>query len=185
VSKKENVLKIESTDHKMQFHKKPSPWIIILQWLLVVFWMTVIFSFSAQNGEESSAVSGLLADKFICLFIKNFSTFTVEKQLYFQEIVGFGVRKMAHFTEYAILGILLTRAIMNHISRKRYVGCISALVSFLYASMDEFHQYFVDERCAAFSDVLIDSCGAFFGILITLLFFWLLYKKIYRKKIST
>jgi len=38
----------------------------------------------------------------------------------------------------------------------------------LYAITDEFHQYFVPGRSAEIRDVLIDSSGAFIGILLTI-----------------
>ncbi|MFQ8632799.1 MAG: VanZ family protein, partial [Intestinibacter bartlettii] len=36
--------------------------------------------------------------------------------------------------------------------------------SVLYAISDEIHQYFVPGRACQFRDVMIDSCGALFGI---------------------
>ena len=42
----------------------------------------------------------------------------------------------------------------------------SEIIAFLYACTDEFHQLFTDGRGSHFTDVLIDSCGAFIAILI-------------------
>ena len=36
---------------------------------------------------------------------------------------------------------------------------------FVYAALDEIHQYYVPNRCASFFDFGIDSSGVLFGIL--------------------
>ena len=42
----------------------------------------------------------------------------------------------------------------------------SEIIAFLYACTDEFHQLFTNGRGSHFTDVLIDSCGAFIAILL-------------------
>ena len=80
--------------------------------------------------------------------------------------VQFGVRKLAHLTEYAILAALVARALCNSLQtwQWRYaflVVCIAAG----YAALDEFHQSFVVSRTASARDVFIDSAGAIVGVL--------------------
>lgn len=85
--------------------------------------------------------------------------------------VEFFIRKGARLFEYAVLGILLYRAVQTSgISRGR-VLTLSLLLSFLYASSDEWHQSFTMNRTPLFTDVLIDSVGAFFGLIMALIFF--------------
>ncbi len=67
------------------------------------------------------------------------------------------LRKLAHVTEYAILGALLLRA-------TRRPGLALGLAG-LYAISDEVHQHFVEGRHAAVVDVVIDTSGAVVGIL--------------------
>ena len=43
---------------------------------------------------------------------------------------------------------------------------ISIGLAFIYACSDEIHQLFVGGRSGEFRDVLIDSCGAGFGIFV-------------------
>ncbi len=75
------------------------------------------------------------------------------------------LRKIAHFLLYTVLGVLVFQTIAS----VRGQGLSSVLLSegfcFLYACTDEFHQYFVEGRGAQFSDVLLDTVGALFGIL--------------------
>jgi VanZ family protein len=68
------------------------------------------------------------------------------------------LRKLAHVTEYAILGALLLRA-------TRRPGLALGLAT-LYAASDEVHQHFVEGRHAAVVDVLIDGIGALVGVLV-------------------
>lgn len=84
------------------------------------------------------------------------------------------IRKCAHLTEYAILALLVWRAL--HQSKNNLptwswpkVGC-TLLVVFLYAASDEYHQSFVPTRTAQFSDVVIDISGAAIGLLALWLF---------------
>jgi VanZ family protein len=67
------------------------------------------------------------------------------------------LRKIAHLTEYAILGALLVRALRH--------PKIAILVGALYATSDEFHQHFVRGRHAACYDVVIDTVGVTIGVL--------------------
>jgi VanZ family protein len=72
----------------------------------------------------------------------------------------FPLRKIAHINEYFVLTLLLWIALkgsfnMNTVSLFIY----PALVSFLYAASDEFHQSFVPTRSGNIYDVLIDIIG--------------------------
>ncbi len=66
------------------------------------------------------------------------------------------LRKLAHLTEYAILGALLLRAIGR--------PGLAILLGALYACSDEFHQHFVRGRHAAWYDVVIDTVGVAIGV---------------------
>jgi len=72
------------------------------------------------------------------------------------------VRKLAHFTEYAVLFTVLAVALRRAYSRlsAASIAVISLAVSVVFAASDEFHQIFVAGRTPALSDVWLDSCGA-------------------------
>ena len=73
---------------------------------------------------------------------------------------------MAHATVYFVLAILVGVAcIIFGIKGWMFVS-IPVVVSFVYACTDEFHQKFVPGRTSLFSDVMIDTCGAFIGIIL-------------------
>jgi len=98
------------------------------------------------------------------------------------EAVHHVFRKCCHLTEYAVLALLIWRAlhrVPNNLpewSWPKVGGTI--LVVFLYASSDEFHQSFVPNRTPLVSDVFIDTAGGVLG----LLGLWLTRKIYYRKR---
>ncbi len=96
-------------------------------WLPVIVWAAVIFTFSSIP----SLTTGLGTWDLI-------------------------LRKGAHMTEYAILGLLLLRAIGRELP--------ALAVGIGYAVTDEFHQHFVRGRHASPIDVLIDTIGLVIGI---------------------
>lgn len=69
------------------------------------------------------------------------------------------VRKVAHFSEYALLTALWWRAFRTKLADP---GALRAavVVAVAYAVTDEIHQTFVDGRVGAAHDVLIDAAGA-------------------------
>jgi len=78
-------------------------------------------------------------------------------------------RKCAHVTEYAILALLLWRALRSlptlgtktlKVFGAALLGCA------LFAASDEFHQTFVKSRTPSVRDVLLDIGGAVLGLLI-------------------
>lgn len=74
------------------------------------------------------------------------------------------IRKGAHFTEYAVLAMLLANALWGTALSVRLRWMLPVLISALYAITDEVHQFFVPGRACRLLDVGIDTCGAIFGI---------------------
>ena len=80
-------------------------------------------------------------------------------------LADFIMKKTAHFVEYAVLSVLVYRAlIQSGIGSKKAVA-ISIVFSILYAISDEWHQSFTPGREPKVRDVLIDSVGVLFGSL--------------------
>ena len=68
------------------------------------------------------------------------------------------LRKGAHMTEYAVLAVLLVRAL------RREAPALGLGV--MYAASDELHQAFVRGRHASPIDVAIDTVGLLIGLLV-------------------
>lgn len=133
----------------------------IISWTMLLGWMGIIFFMSHQPGEISSNQSELV--------VKIFEFLGIHLNSYFRELATFIIRKAAHFTEYLILFILLYRVLSIYIDKKN--AKLYALMGvFLYAGSDEIHQNFIAGRNMAFKDVMIDTLGGAFGLLITMIY---------------
>ena len=145
--------------------------------VLTLLWMCLIFWFSAQNADVSSNLSGGLLHKLLSVIIPHWKTRTEAEQLAIMEGLHTIFRKCGHFSEYTVLGMLLTataRQRQNCISDSRQaitkeVIILPALCALLYACSDEFHQRFVPGRSCELRDVCIDFCGGCLGILLSVL----------------
>jgi len=72
------------------------------------------------------------------------------------------LRKGAHVFVFAILFLLMIRALKNYgLSNKKVLLC-AFIFTILYAVSDEYHQTFVSQRVGSPSDVAIDSLGVVF-----------------------
>jgi VanZ family protein len=137
--------------------------------ILTVVWMVVIFLFSSQDADDSTQVSNSVGKLVGRLFVPGYEQWSMEEQESFAEKIDHPVRKCAHATEYAVLGILLTGAVVDTDSLKSGRGTyfmqigICVLIGALYACSDEIHQLFVPGRSGQVADVLIDSTGVAVG----------------------
>lgn len=136
-------------------------------WLPAVFIMVIIFLFSAEPAIESEESSISIANRIMNVYEK-----ITEKQI--QEDVRFErlsvidhiIRKGAHFTEYAILAIVIGFHFGVWKKKGLTLILLSVGISALYAATDEFHQLFVPGRSGRINDVMIDTFGAIMGSLL-------------------
>ena len=147
----------------------------ILTLLPVLALMGMIFVFSSQPAELSNQTSGGIVQLILDLFFPGFEKYDPARQAQITETVVLFVRKGAHFTEYALLGLALLVHIMVWRKRRRISRpCPLALgIGALYAASDELHQVFVPGRSGELSDVLLDCAGVASGIVLL----WLLMRK--------
>jgi VanZ family protein len=132
---------------------------LLKSWLPALLWMALIFTASTDltSAEHTS--------RFLVPFLRwlkpDITWATIDH-------IHFLIRKGAHLTEYAILAVLLWRALR----RRRRVGvrsgrphaALALVLAIVFAATDEYHQAFVASREASLTDVLIDSCGAALGL---------------------
>lgn len=135
----------------------------ILTAVPVLLFMAVIFAFSAKNAAESTESSDAVVDKILEL---NQAGFEEKDEDSVYQMLAVIVRKGAHVSEYALLCILTAVHLTAWKLPYRKIALYSVLFSAFYAGTDEFHQLFVEGRSGQLTDVLIDSAGAVFGILI-------------------
>ena len=126
-------------------------------------WMVFIFVQSALPGDLSGAESNVVVQAIVRLTGADGAA------------LSFFVRKAAHFTEYAVLGGLLTVCVKDFAARRAAAApgfgrfFLPAWgIGALYAVTDEIHQAFVPERACAVMDMGIDAAGVACGVLIVL-----------------
>lgn len=142
--------------------------------LLVVLTMGAMYYFSSQEGDVSKHQS----DTAVNVIDKMRSEITLKdnkiisiKEKVFNKLKQYGdkgyiVRKMAHFSIYACIGVSISLLIYV-LSKRIYISSVVAMIaSISYAYYDEMRQLTVDGRVGSIKDVLIDASGAVTGILI-------------------
>ncbi|HET6862598.1 MAG TPA: VanZ family protein [Pyrinomonadaceae bacterium] len=109
---------------------------ILSRYVPLVVWLCFI-TYASSDEFSASNTSRIIGPIVLWLF-PNTSTETMT-------IIHLIVRKIAHFTEYGILGYLAVRAFRTspgtYLSRYWFVISFSIVV--LYALIDEYHQSFV------------------------------------------
>jgi len=76
------------------------------------------------------------------------------------------IRKLAHPTEYGVLGLLWFRALGSDRKTALWTAtAASLLICVAWAALDEWHQSFVPSRTASVVDVAIDSGGALLALI--------------------
>ena len=143
-------------------------------WAIVFFWMIVIFCFSAQPALESARLSGGITEFVVSSIVSNFDNLTRYEQHVITQDASFMIRKAAHMSIFAILGLFTMLAInqtaktvtLQKMQKKQTQSLIALGICILYAISDEFHQRFVLGRSSEIRDILIDVSGACAGIAI-------------------
>lgn len=137
-------------------------------WLMVLN-IAFIWGNSMLTRDVSSALSELVG-RIISLFVSD-SFSLVEGE-------GHGtLRKLAHFTEFCTLGMLISWHIRMLKLPKWSCYAMPILCSVVVAFVDESIQYFVPGRGPGLVDVVIDSAGGTVGTLILALAVHRLVKK--------
>lgn len=146
--------------------------------LLTLIWMGVIFWFSSRNAAESSSLSRSLLRGILSVIVPHWEQRSAAEQVKVIRAVHTLFRKLGHFSEFTVLGLLLAMTLrlffrpeqIRRQSHPRLTGiALPVLLAFLYACSDEIHQRFVAGRSCEFRDVCIDIAGAFCGILCCML----------------
>ena len=139
-------------------------WILYILLGLIVFF---IWDNSMQNGGSSDGFSLLFAETFA----------SIANELGFHGniwILNRIVRKLAHLTEFTILGGVLYTILRRYITYGTVIKTIG--LGMFIASLDEFIQLFSPGRSSQISDVLIDTVGVIIGILLVKLAYYIEYK---------
>ncbi len=149
----------------------------LLALLLVLISLGGMYYFSSQDSKTSSkqsnSVVSLIDDIRDKVTLKDEALIRIQTKVY-EKLKSFGsksyiVRKMAHFTIYALIGISLTLFIYVFSKKTLLSSSLAFILSVSYACFDEYRQLSISGRSGSLKDIFIDSCGALTGILIIFL----------------
>ena len=135
--------------------------------------MYLIYSFSAQEGSDSAALSYKVS-----YYVVKAADEVLDADLQEWEIENFAnrfhgvTRKLAHMTEYFALAISVAFPLYVYGLHGIPLVLTAGMICVAYACGDEYHQSFVAGRSPSKRDVLIDSFGAFWGIILVRLIGW-------------
>ncbi len=140
-------------------------WILYIVLCLIVFF---IWDNSLQNGGSSDGFSLMFAEWLAPI---------ANKLGFYGNIWALNriVRKLAHLTEFTILGGVLYVVLRHYIEYGTVVKTIG--VGIVIASLDEFIQLFSLGRSSQLSDVLIDTVGIIIGISVVKLTYYISHDK--------
>ena len=139
---------------------------ILIVMLIITFF--IIFSFSNQDGEESGGLSRAITEG-VTKNVKSIQKLEqTKKEKVLKRIEGI-IRKIVHFSIYTLVGLLLMALFSTYKLKEFHRIGISLIIGIIYAISDEIHQMFIADRTSKATDVMIDSFGVLFGILLVML----------------
>ena len=132
-----------------------------------ILMMSLIFSFSSQNGTESSQLSEKVARGiFITIDHVMDRGWDDEKIQELADEYQYPVRKLAHMTEYFLLAVSVSFPLYVYRVRGIWLLLLAGTICVGFACLDEYHQSFVAGRGPSKRDVMIDSIGIAAGVIL-------------------
>jgi VanZ family protein len=138
----------------------------IKQWLPAAIWASLIML--ASTDVFSAAHTRTVLESFFHWLFPSWSPYSVYK-------AHLVVRKCAHFFEYAVLAIFVMRGFETpdpSTAPQKAVAPLGmtilrvVLLCAMVATIDEVHQHFVPSRTSSPYDVLLDTTGSTFAMLL-------------------
>lgn len=170
---------------------KQRTFLYILRCALIVaslLTMAFIFSNSLKNGEESTQQSTGVVD-----FVQDVASVIAPDSPIANatgedyDLLHSFIRNLAHFSEFCLLGALLSWTCFSF-TFKKIIQIFPPLGVATVAIADECLQLFTDARAFEVGDILTDTCGGVSGALIAIACVWIgycIYKRKRKKKIQS
>ncbi len=152
-----------------------------LSFLPALCLMYMIFTFSAQDGTTSSQLSYKVSYKLVEvggeILGADFEPWEIDSlAVRFHGVI----RKIAHMTEYFALAVAVSFPLYVYGLRGIWLMLVAGFLCVAFACGDEYHQSYVAGRGPSKRDVLIDSFGVFWGIILVRIIGWTGRKTIFR-----
>lgn len=154
----------------------------IISVVAVLAMCVLIFAMSAMPADDSTALSTGVIWHIVGFIVPDYDRLSPAEQLRWQEMLQFPVRKTAHFSEYALLGMLTLNMLWRlaregswpsprawlsaHAPTSWKLALVAWALTVAYSVTDEVHQVFVPGRTCKVMDIGIDAAGALTGIVL-------------------
>ena len=130
-------------------------------WLPPLAWMALIFT--GSSDAKSYQHSSLFVEPLLHWVFPHMTQEHIEQ-------IHHLIRKCAHLAEYAVLALLLWRALRKPVKADPRPWTwpdarLALLMVMCYAATDEIHQSFVPTRTPLVTDVLVDTSGGAVALL--------------------
>ena len=141
---------------------------------------SITFSISSSGVEapaviptlSNSKTSGGISQKVTDILVKYIPAIQNAEEPQKQEMIDRTesvVRKIAHFSIYTLVGILLMGLMSTYKLKELDRIATSLIIGMIYASTDEIHQAFIPGRGPLITDVILDTLGVITGIFLLML----------------
>lgn len=137
--------------------------------LLIIIWALAVFMMSGQDGGDSSGLSRKLVE----IFTKNEEIINVVEPY---------VRKLAHFSEYGLGGMLFIALFSTYKWSDRRKMFTAIALGIWYATTDEIHQLMVPGRNGNIFDIYLDTLGFSTGVCVMMVILKIKYIIVNNKK---
>lgn len=148
------------------------------QWfwtILIIIYVGFIFQNSLTPAAESSRQSG----RVLAIVLSVFRTIGLNGDMVTEHLV----RKMAHFTEFSLFGLLLWNCLRVRMLPRKWWIVTHLWLAMMVPLMDETFQLFTEGRSGQISDVWLDISGVMFGSF-CMICAWYLCKKLKKKRVG-
>ncbi len=148
----------------------------IILTVLTIAAVVAIFYNSSLSADESTEQSSPLTDMINAFLHSVHIPITLSEKF---------IRKLAHFTEYTVLGALLGTTVYLYLPQRKKLLLTVLPIGAVIPVIDELIQLSSPGRSCQVSDMLIDFCGVVFALLIVVLIISLKEKRKSKKPMRT
>ena len=121
----------------------------LFRWSLLTLWLILVIFLSCQSGNESGGLSHWIANNIFGIPGNDFHAV---------------LRTCAHFGMHFILAILMYGAAYYSYDNPR---TFATIIGLLVAVSDELLQYYIPGRYPEFIDIVVNTTGILFGVLLS------------------
>lgn len=135
--------------------------------LPAIFMMCLIYYLSGQDGVTSAGLSLKVSIKVVEIASRIFDhPLSAHEVSAYAELIHFFIRKCAHMGLYFLLAVSVSFPLYVYGLRGILLMIVAGGFCVAFACGDEYHQSLVAGRGPSVRDVMIDSIGVFFGIIL-------------------